>query len=132
MRKKLRTALIPALAFASISYIYPGFRFEDTNALVYASAAFSFFCLFMKPFIKILSLPVNLFTFGLFSLLASIAALYLIALLIPGFDIISFELRGIGVVGLDIPLIQLNSFLSLSIASLILSFLNGVLLWVFS
>ena len=132
MRKKLRTALIPALAFASISYIYPGFRFGDTNSIVYASAAFSFFCLFVKPFIKILSIPVNLFTFGLFSLLANMAALYLISLLIPGFDITAFELHGIGVMGLDIRIIQLNSFLSLLIASILLSFLNGVLLWVFS
>ena len=132
MRKKLRTALIPALAFASISYIYPGFRFEDTNAVLYSSAAFSFFCLFIKPFFKIVSLPVNLFTFGLFSLLANTAALYLISLLIPGFDITAFELHGIGVMGLDIRIIQLNSFLSLLIVSVLLSFLNGVLLWVFS
>src|SRR3990167_11255997 len=113
MRKKLRTALIPALAFASISYIYPGFRFGDTNALIYSSAAFSFFCLFIKPFIRILSIPVNLFTFGLFSLLANMAFLYFISLLIPGFDIAGFELHGIGVLGLDIRLIQLNSFISL-------------------
>ena len=132
MRKKLRNALIPALAFASISYIYPGFRFGDTNSIVYASAAFSFFCLFVKPFIKILSIPVNLFTFGLFSLLANMAALYLISLLIPGFDITAFELHGIGVMGLDIRLIQLNSFLSLLIVSLLLGFFNGALLWVFS
>ncbi|OGY26973.1 MAG: hypothetical protein A2Z42_03820 [Candidatus Woykebacteria bacterium RBG_19FT_COMBO_43_10] len=102
MRKKLRSALAAALAFASISYIYPGFIFEDTSALIYAAVAFSFFCLFIKPLLKILSLPINLVTFGLFSFLANMAGLYLIALIIPGFEIAPFELHGIGILGLDI------------------------------
>ena len=132
MRKKLRSALAAALAFASIAYIYPGFSFEETNALVYAATAFSFFYLFIKPLIKILSLPINLITLGLFSFLANMAALYLISLLIPGFEISGFELHGIGLLGLDIQAVQLNSFLSLLTGSVILSSLNGVLMWLFS
>lgn len=132
MKIKFRTALLAIVAFISFSYIYPGFVFEDVSSLVYASLTFSFFYLFIRPFIKLLSLPLNLFTFGFFSLLVNIALIYFIAVIIPGFDIVSFDLPNVELFGINSPHLHLNVFISTLAASMLLSFFTNTMVWVFS
>lgn len=129
MKSKFRAALLAIVVFISFSYIYPGFIFEDVSSQVYASLTFSFFYLFIRPFIKLLSLPLNLFTFGFFSLLANIALIYSIAVIIPGFDIVSFDFPSVETFGINFPPLHINVFFSALVASIILSFFTNTLTW---
>jgi uncharacterized membrane protein YvlD (DUF360 family) len=79
-----------------------------------------------------LSLPLNLITFGLFSMLVNVGILYLISVFVPGFEIVAFKFEGYEILGFSIPAIQLNTFFSTLVASVFLSLSTSVFLWVFS
>jgi putative membrane protein len=132
MRKKIRTALLAILAFVLLTYFYPGFTFDSTSSIAFASATFAFVYLFVRPLIKILSLPLNIITFGLFSLLVNVAVLYLISVIVPGFEIVAFQFEGCEFLGVSVPSFYLNTFLSTLVASVALSASTSVFLWVFS
>ena len=132
MRKKIRTALLAILAFLLLTYFYPGFTFDSTSSIAFASVTFAFVYLFVRPLIKILSLPLNIITFGLFSLLVNVAVLYLISVVVPGFEITAFQFEGCEFLGVSVPPFHLNTFLSTLVASAALTASTSVFLWVFS
>jgi putative membrane protein len=132
MKKRLRNALFASLAFLLLAYIYPGFAFDDSQTIILATAVFAFIYLFIRPVLKLLSLPLNLVTFGLFSFLVNLAILFLIAYLIPGFEIVAYEFEGFHLLGIQIPSLDLNVFLSALVASVALSFISSVVFWIFS
>ncbi len=132
MKKRFRTALLAILAFLLLTYFYPGFTFDSTNSITVASATFAFVYLFVRPLIKVLSLPLNFITFGLFSLLVNVAILYLISMIVPGFEIVAFQFEGCEFLGVSVPAFYLNTFLSTLVASAVLSVSTSVFLWIFS
>ena len=132
MKKRFRTALLAILAFLLLTYFYPGFTFDSTNSITVASATFAFVYLFVRPLIKVLSLPLNFITFGLFSLLVNVAILYLISMIVPGFEIVAFQFEGCEFLGVSVPAFHLNTFLSTLVASAVLSVSTSVFLWIFS
>jgi putative membrane protein len=44
--------------------------------------------IFIKPLLKIVALPINLLTFGLFSFVIDAAVVFFVAMVIPGFAIV--------------------------------------------
>ena len=132
MKKRLRNALFASLAFLLLSYIYPGFSFESSQTIIFSTVVFAFFYLFIRPILRILSLPLNLITFGLFSLISNVAILFLISLVVPGFEIVAFQFEGLSIFGLSLPSVYLNIFFSALAASSVLSFISSVVFWVFS
>ncbi len=132
MKKKLRNALFASLSFLILSYIYPGFSFDTSQTILFASGVFAFFYLFIRPILKLLSLPFNLLTFGLFSLVINVLIIFLISYLIPGFDIISFSFGGLGIFGFSLPATQISSLFSALIASSALSVISSIVFWIFS
>ncbi|HEX7456242.1 MAG TPA: phage holin family protein [Candidatus Nanoarchaeia archaeon] len=132
MRKKFRSTLLAILSFLLLAYFYPGFTFETTHSIALASLVFSLLYLFVRPLIKFLSLPANLITFGLFSLLINVALLYLVSTVVPGFDIVPFQFRNSQVLGFSIPSFYLNTFFSSLVASTALSLMTSIFFWIFS
>ena len=132
MKKRLRSALFASLSFLILSYIYPGFSFESSETIIYATAVFAFFYLFVRPILKLLSLPFNLLTFGLFSLVVNVIIIFLISYFIPGFDIISFSFEGLSIFGLSLPMIAISTLFSAILASTALSLISSIVFWIFS
>ncbi|MDP2720934.1 MAG: phage holin family protein [bacterium] len=131
MRKKLRTILFSAGAFVIVCSFYPGFSFNNVNTLLLAALFFSIFYLVVRPILKILSLPLNLITFGIFGLLANAIIFYLVDTFIPGFEIRSFYYEGGGLLSLSLPSLYLNMFFSTVIGSLLTSLLTSIFFWIF-
>ena len=131
MKKVLRSALFASLSFLVLAYLYPGFKFVDTQSVVLATVGFSFIYLFVRPILKIFSIPLNLLTFGLFSLFINVILLYLLSVVVPGFEIVPFQFAGAEISGFHLPAVYLNVFVSALVASLALSFLNSLLFWIF-
>jgi len=132
MKKKLRSVLFAALSFLVLAYFYPGFKFDNPKVMILAAVVFSFFYLFVRPILKIFSLPLNLITFGLFSLLINVILLYLLSSVVAGFKIVPFHFSGAEIAGFSLPSLYLNAFISAFVASIALSSLNSVLFWIFS
>ncbi|OGY23853.1 MAG: hypothetical protein A2126_00545 [Candidatus Woykebacteria bacterium GWB1_45_5] len=132
MKKMLRSAALASISFLILAYFYPGFSFAGPNDRVVAALIFAGFYLFLRPALKLLSIPLNLITFGLFSLFINVLLLYLLTFAVSGFEIVAFNFSGVSFAGFNIPGVYLPSFPSAIVAAAALSFLASLLFWIFA
>jgi putative membrane protein len=81
--------LISAIAILIAAYIVPGVAVTLPGALI-AAVVLGALNLFIRPILVILTLPINIITLGLFSLVINAALVLLAAYLVPGFLIAGF------------------------------------------
>ena len=128
----LRNAALASISFLVLAYFYPGFTFVGANDRVVAALIFAAFYLFLRPALKLLSIPLNLATFGLFSLIINVLLLYLLTFVVNGFEIIPFNFIGASFAGFNIPAVYLSSFFSAAVAAIAVSFFSSILFWIFA
>lgn len=98
--------LILALVIMGTCYL-PGITVESFGYAMVVAAAITLLNIFIKPIMKIIALPVNMLTFGLFNLVINLGLLYVVSYFIPQY--------------------RLSSFLSAFIASIVIAFAYCVL-----
>lgn len=76
-----------SLAIIIVASVVPGIVLEGLLAAVAAGVIFGFVNAFIKPFIILLTLPLSVFTFGLFLLVVNGLSFWLVAFLVKGFYI---------------------------------------------
>lgn len=112
------TQVIPALSISD------GFK-----GLLIASLAFMVANMVLIPLLKILLLPLNLLTVGLFSWVANVIALYFLVTVIPSFEISSYYFQGGNYNGFSVSPFDLSPFLVVIVASFIIGFIHHFLNW---
>lgn len=75
--------LLTALAIGIAAYLIPGIDITVVGALVLA-VVLALINIFLKPLINILTLPINILTLGLFSLVVNALLIMLAAAVVPG------------------------------------------------
>lgn len=85
----------------------------------------------LKPILKIISLPISIITFGLFSFVVNAAVLYLITQIYPVIQVSSFTTPQIPTKFFVIPSMHLNIFLSYALISATIYFISKFLSWFF-
>jgi putative membrane protein len=83
----LLTWLATALSLLVVDLIVPGVNLSTFNAALIAAVAVGLVNSFVKPVISVLSLPLNIVTLGLFSLVVNGLCFWLAATLVPGFSV---------------------------------------------
>lgn len=131
MRKITRQIILSIVSFFAISYFYPGFNFEKTEVLIIASVVFGLLVLTIKPLLKLVSLPLNLFTFGLFSFFSGALIIFIVSFFVAGFAVVGFDFPGAEISGFSIPEFYFIPVFSALLASILVSWLNTLLRWVF-
>jgi len=81
--------VVSALAIGLAAYLLPGVSVTLLGAIVLA-VVLGLINIFLKPIITILTLPINILTLGLFSLVVNGLLIMLAALVVPGFAVASF------------------------------------------
>ena len=94
MKKILRPIIITILAIALLAYFIPQVSAVNTMTLILAGVVITLLNLTIRPLLKILFLPINLLTLGLFNWLINIGLLYVALWLVPGFYIGEISLFG--------------------------------------
>lgn len=89
--------------------ILPWAEVKDPAALIVAALLLGIFNTIFRPLLIILTLPINIITFGLFIFVINGLILYLIAYLVPGFE--------------------LNNFGSALLASIMISIVSAAINW---
>ncbi len=79
-----------ALSLLFIAWIVPGISVAGFGAALLAAVVVAFVNIVIKPFIILLTLPVNILTLGLFTLIINALMFGLAAKLSPGFNIENF------------------------------------------
>lgn len=130
MKTILRALFINATILFLASRIYPGLVFDgQLKTLLLAAIALTILNRFIKPVIKLLLLPINLITLGLFGWVAQVLTLFILTRLVSGFAVVGFYFAGWTSNGFVVPAMTISTFISYVLASITLSLLSQVLGW---
>ena len=86
MKKLVIKWVIFALVIMATCYL-PGVSVENFAFAMLIAAILTIINIFIKPIIKLLAFPINLFTFGLFNLVINFGILYAVAYFIPQYSL---------------------------------------------
>lgn len=81
--------LVSAVAILVGAYLIPGVSVTLVGALVLA-VVLGIINVFFKPIISLLTLPINIVTLGIFSLIVNALLIMLAAMIVPGFHVDGF------------------------------------------
>lgn len=94
--KSILHALVNAvLSIALLAWIFPAVSYLDYSTLVIAGVVLGLLQLFVRPVLKLLLLPINIITLGIFSWLINVFILWLATVIVPGFEIQPMILMGV-------------------------------------
>lgn len=128
MRKIIVKILATAASFYLAGYFLAGVHLQNTwVSYLIASLVFVIFNFVLTPIIKLLLLPINLLTLGLFRWLTNVLVLYLFDLVYNGISITSFTYPGFTSSIISLPSGHLALFWVLVLASLIMSLTYSII-----
>ncbi|MBI2607495.1 MAG: phage holin family protein [Candidatus Doudnabacteria bacterium] len=82
--------LITAVIILALAYILPGIVVDGFFAAVVAALVLGLINSFLKPIIVLFTLPINVFTLGLFTLVINAVLVMLASAIVPGFSVGNF------------------------------------------
>ncbi|MDQ5961221.1 MAG: putative rane protein [Patescibacteria group bacterium] len=94
--------LISALMFLVVANLVPGIHVKSFLTALLLAVLWSVVTMVLKPILLILTLPVNMLTFGLFTLVINGFLFWFLARLVPGFEIAGFGVAILGALALSI------------------------------
>src|SRR6185369_18028749 len=95
MRNLVVKIIANMASFYIAAYFVAGFHIDHTwQAYLLTAIVFMFFNLLISPVIKLLLLPINLITLGLFRWLTQVLVLYIFDLLYTGITISGYRFSG--------------------------------------
>lgn len=113
----IRAILITGISLAILAWMLPTVGFNSLLTLAIASVVLTILYSLIRPILKILFLPVNVVTLGLFSGVINVFLLWLSTYLVPGFQIQNMAIYGT----------SLNQFWSLIFVSFLIGFIHSIL-----
>jgi putative membrane protein len=115
MKKLIKASLGSILTIAILTWFFPNINYNSSITLIVAGVVLTLLEKLVRPVLKILFLPINIVTLGLFSLIINVFILYIATYLVPGFVISNVIIFGI----------HFNQFFSLLLASSLIGALQG-------
>ena len=82
--------LINSVAVFAAGYILPGIKIENFVTAIIASIVLGVLNTFVKPILIILTLPINIITFWLFTFVINAVLVLIAAAIVPGFHVDGF------------------------------------------
>lgn len=83
-------AIILILSVLGASYVLPGVKVASLGTIIIISFVIGLLNIFVKPIFIILTLPINILTFGLFTFVINAAIIMIAAFLTEGFSVDNF------------------------------------------
>ncbi len=102
---------INALALLVVDYLFDGIRLEDLQTMIVAAVVLALVNSFLRPFIIILTLPINVLSLGLLTLVINALMLMLVAWLVPTFHVDGFWTAMFAAIVMSLVSFLLNWFL---------------------
>lgn len=113
--KFIKAVIVSILTIAILAWLFPNIRYSNSVTLIVTGIILTLLEKTLRPLLKILFLPINVVTLGLFSLVINVFILYLATYFVPGFVINNVVVFGI----------HFNQFFSLLLASSLIGFFQG-------
>lgn len=130
MKTLLRYLLINLASLWIATKLIPGLTYSnDLQTLFTGAIAFAIINIILVPLIKVLLLPLNLFTLGLFAWLTNVLALYALTIWVPGFRLLPYLFPGWHSNFFTLPPLELSTFWVAVLASLSIGIVTHILQW---
>jgi uncharacterized membrane protein YvlD (DUF360 family) len=130
MKKFFRHFLINAGAIWITTHILPAFIYHGgLRTLLVGTFLLMAINFLIIPLIKIMLLPINLLTLGIFAWIANVIGLYLLTIVMPQFRIVPYTFEGTQFSGFIIPAISLNILQVAIVVSLLIGVISHFLRW---
>jgi putative membrane protein len=110
MKNFIIVILINTFALFIVSGIFTGIEITSWQALIVSAIILSLINIYLKPIIKIIMLPVNFFTLGIFTLFINAFLLNIVEYLVKGFYIKNFTNAFFGALMLSIIYLVVERF----------------------
>lgn len=85
--------------------------------------------LLLVPLLKVLFLPLNLLTLGLFAWITNVLALYALTSIVSDFQLLPYTFAGANFSGIIVPSYELSPFLVAIAASFLIGLITHFLQW---
>ena len=122
MRSLIVKIIATMVSFYITASLVAGFKIEPTwQSYLIAALIFLLFNLLVSPLIKLLLLPINLLTLGLFRWITQVLVIYLFDILYTGITISSYYFAGFSSSILALPAGTISSFWVYCLSALIMS-----------
>lgn len=126
MKKILKFTLLLSFCLVTQNELWHNLIFgQPVWTVVKVALILSIFEIIIKPILKILLLPINLLTFGLFKIVITALGLYLALFLLSDFKLLSIHQPSTEFWGLVIPALNFNGFWAVVVNSFSNYFLLG-------
>ncbi|OGE42823.1 hypothetical protein A3B45_01115 [Candidatus Daviesbacteria bacterium RIFCSPLOWO2_01_FULL_39_12] len=79
--------VINALAFLLTAYIVPGFKVDNFTSAILSAIVLGVVNTFIKPVLSFVTAPLTIITLGLFAFVVNAVVLFIVAWVVPGFDV---------------------------------------------
>lgn len=130
MKTLLRYFLINLVSLYTATRLIPGLTYTGgLKSLTLGAAAFMLINFILVPLLKILFLPLNLLTVGLFSWLINVLALYALTTVVSDFRLLPYFFPGLALGGFNIPAMEMTPFLVAVAASFVIGVITHFLQW---
>lgn len=130
MKSLVRNAALYGLALYAVSYLLSGLHINGgVFTFVLGGIILAILSFFLKPILNILTLPLNLLTFGAFSFFTNAIIVYLLTVLVPQIQIVPFVFRGFAFAGFIVPSVSFNTFFAYIVCSFALSVIISISHW---
>ena len=122
MKKILKYTLFFSFALPTANLIWQNLFFENIPwTLIKVALILSIFEILLKPIIKLILLPINILTLGLFRIVINTFGLYLAIFLFSDFQISNISNISLQFLGLTSPVLNFQNFWAYLITSITIS-----------
>lgn len=88
--------LILTGAIMAAAYVIPGIAVSNFLTALIAGACLGFINLVIKPVLKLLTLPINILTLGIFSIVLNALLFWALTIVVSGFTVATFKAALLG------------------------------------
>ncbi|MFH1896321.1 MAG: phage holin family protein [bacterium] len=130
MKKIMRYFLFNLAALYFIEKYVGGVSYSgDYRVLAMAAGALTVALVVIRPIVKVVTLPINIVTLGLFGSFINAGLLYGVTFVVPKFTINPFSFEGLGYKGMAIPGFSVGVIGAVVVVAFVLSLVTTVLSW---
>jgi len=128
MKRFFQRSFRTFLTLAALRWFFPGFEVGDKiYILILAALLLTAINILVKPFLKLIFLPLNLVSFGLFGWVINVFSLLILTFLIDEVKFAAFQFPGLNYSGFSIPPISFSALGSLIVGSFLLSLIRRII-----
>lgn len=132
MKRIVRGIAYNAFSLFLLTQLFSGVKvFGGFPSLLFAGFSLSIISFFLNPLLKIIAFPLNIITFGSFTIVINAIILYILTLFVKDITISPFVWHGISLWGFVIPAFAFgNYFFAYLVVSLAQMIIKHILVWI--